>query len=275
MSGPEPDTHADNGTAPPNPHRPPVMTRPTEPAGDTAHEHWRPLLTAMRAAGARAGADAADWWAQDTIGGRATGDTTAVARRIVSGIDDGDPQTCDQLPTFADSGAFGDVPGEADLINEIGADRQRWAPLTSAQRHELVAAYADSFDEAVLDRAGQLCHDVLEPDDEPDEDDGGPLSVGDPDTMRTRLLAGMCATCIFRPGNPMHLNPGRLRDLVDQARAGDGFIVCHSTLAGMAPPGVKPAVCRGFADRYGTQALQIMGRLFGFDEIEPPNVHHG
>jgi hypothetical protein len=73
----------------------------------------------------------------------------------------------------------------------------------------------------------------------------------------------------------MQLNPGRLRNLVDQARSGDGFIVCHSTLPGMAPPGVKPAVCRGFADRYDTPALQIIGRLFGFDEIEPPTVHHG
>lgn len=100
-----------------------------------------------------------------------------------------------------------------------------------------------------------------------------PLSVGDPDTMRTRLLARKCATCIFRPGNPMHLHPGRLRDLV--ADAGDGFIICHSTLPGMAPNGVKPAVCRGFADRYDTQTLQIMGRLFGFDEIEPPTEAHG
>jgi hypothetical protein len=56
----------------------------------------------------------------------------------------------------------------------------------------------------------------------------------------------------------MHLNPGRLRDLVAQAGAGDGF-----------------TVCRGFADRCHTQTLQIMGRLFGFDEIEPPTVHHG
>jgi hypothetical protein len=225
----------------------------------------------MRAAGARAGTDAADWWAQDAVGGRATGDTTPVARRIRSGIDDGDPQIGDQLPTFAASGAVGDVPGEADLINEIGADPQRWAPLTSAQWDETVAAYAVSFDQAVLDRVTRLCRDVLEPDDQPGEDDGVPLSVGDPDTMRTRMLARMCATCIFRAGNPMHLNPGRLRDLVAQARTGDGFIVCHSTLPGMAPPGVRPAVCRGFADRYDTQALQIMGRLYG----EPPNVHHG
>lgn len=245
------------------------MNGPGEQQGGIQHDWWPALVTAVRAAGARE--QAADWWAQDTLGGRATGDTAAVARRIMAGIDDGDPHICDQLPTFASN----DVPGEADLINELGAGPRQDKPLTSKHRDDGVTAYAMSFDQAVLDRAGQLCRDVLEPADGPDEDDGGSLSVGDSDTMRTRLLARPCATCIFRPGNPMHLHPGRLRDLVDQARGGDGFIVCHSTLPGMAPPGVKPAVCRGFADRYDTQALQIIGRLFGFDEIEPPTVHHG
>jgi hypothetical protein len=96
------------------------------------------------------------------------------------------------------------------------------------------------------------------------------LSVGDLDKMRTRLLARMCDTCVFRPGNPMHLRRGRLRDLVEQARAAESYIVCHSTLPGMAPEGVQLAVCRGFADRYHTQALQVIERLFGFTEVEPP-----
>ena len=96
------------------------------------------------------------------------------------------------------------------------------------------------------------------------------LSVGDPATMRTRLLARMCDTCVFRPGNLMHLRQGRLRDLVEQARQAQSFIVCHSTLPGMAPDGAEPAVCRGFADRYHTQSLQLIERLFGFTEVEPP-----
>ena len=96
------------------------------------------------------------------------------------------------------------------------------------------------------------------------------LSVGDLETMRTRLLARMCDTCVFRPGNLMHLRQGRLGDLVEQARAAESYIVCHSTLPGMAPEAVQPAVCRGFADRYRTQALQVIERLFGFTEVEPP-----
>jgi hypothetical protein len=96
------------------------------------------------------------------------------------------------------------------------------------------------------------------------------LSVGDLETMRTRLLSRMCDTCVFRPGNLMHLRQGRLRDLVEEARAAESYIVCHSTLPGMAPEGVQPAVCRGFADRYRTQALQAVERFFGFTEVEPP-----
>jgi hypothetical protein len=109
-------------------------------------------------------------------------------------------------------------------------------------------------------------------DDEVGEDAGAAavLSVGDPETGKTRLLAGMCTTCVFRPGNQMHLTPGRLRDLVDETLRARSYIVCHSTLPGMAPDGVRPAVCRGFADRYDTQALQIIRRLFGFIEIDPP-----
>ncbi|XVV10911.1 hypothetical protein ACQP2X_39650 [Actinoplanes sp. CA-131856] len=96
------------------------------------------------------------------------------------------------------------------------------------------------------------------------------LSVGDLETMRSRLLARMCDTCVFRPGNLMRLQQGRLRDLVEQARAAESFIVCHSTLPSGAVEGVKPAICRGFADRYSTQALQVIERLFGFTEVEPP-----
>ena len=96
------------------------------------------------------------------------------------------------------------------------------------------------------------------------------LSVGDPETMRTRLLAQMCDTCVFRPGNLMQLRQGRLRDLVEEARQAQSYIICHSTLPGMTADGLQPAVCRGFADRYHTQSLQVIERLFGFTEVEPP-----
>jgi hypothetical protein len=73
----------------------------------------------------------------------------------------------------------------------------------------------------------------------------GALSVGDPALMKSRRLTEMCSTCVFRPGNTMRLREGRLRDLVEEARADESYIVCHSTLPGMAPDNVKPAICRG------------------------------
>ncbi|WP_431895527.1 HAD domain-containing protein [Micromonospora haikouensis] len=101
-------------------------------------------------------------------------------------------------------------------------------------------------------------------------DEGWDLSVGDPVRRKSRLLSRQCATCIFRPGNPMHLAEGRLRDLVAEARQNESFVVCHDTLPYHRDAGVKPAICRGFADRYSTQALQVIERLFGFIEVDPP-----
>jgi hypothetical protein len=98
-------------------------------------------------------------------------------------------------------------------------------------------------------------------------------SVGDRETMKSRLLTEQCATCIFRAGDPMHLAPGRLKDIVGQALRREGFIVCHATLRGVAPRGTKPAICRGFFDRYSTQALQVIGRLWGFLLVAPPEGH--
>jgi hypothetical protein len=98
------------------------------------------------------------------------------------------------------------------------------------------------------------------------------LSVGDPVARKSRLLSRQCDTCIFKPGNTMSLSPGRLRDLVDEARTRGSFIVCHETLPyADPPPGILPAICRGFHDRYHTAALQIIGRLWGYVEVDPPD----
>ncbi|MFC8906532.1 hypothetical protein [Micromonospora sp. NPDC057140] len=111
---------------------------------------------------------------------------------------------------------------------------------------------------------------MLEPADEPGTDRSPRLSVGDPELRKTRRLARECDTCIFKPGNLMRLSEGRLRDLVAEARRNESFVVCHDTLPHYRNRDVKPAICRGFADRYSTQALQVIERLFGFIEVDPP-----
>ena len=40
----------------------------------------------------------------------------------------------------------------------------------------------------------------------------------------------MCATCIFRPGNPMHLRPGRVQSMVEDCEQSDSYITCHETM---------------------------------------------
>lgn len=72
-----------------------TITTGTPPASDIVVR----LLDAAYQAGAAAGRQAADWWAQHTVGGQAHGDTASTARRILAGIDDGDPAVLDQLPT--------------------------------------------------------------------------------------------------------------------------------------------------------------------------------
>lgn len=104
--------------------------------------------------------------------------------------------------------------------------------------------------------------------DDPD-DTGRGLSVGDPVLGKTRLLARECDTCIFKPGNLMHLDPGRLKQLVAEARGDAGYIVCHSTLP-YAGSLIPPAICRGFAGRYSTWQLQVIERLWGFVEVDAP-----
>jgi hypothetical protein len=69
---------------------------------------------------------------------------------------------------------------------------------------------------------------------------------------KVHVLAERCDTCVFHPGNRMHLNPGRLRDLVESNLALDTALVCHSTLGTE-----HNAVCRGFFDAYGTEVTAL------------------
>ncbi len=110
-------------------------------------------------------------------------------------------------------------------------------------------------------------------DDDEDEDDGVRAgSVLGPNGPR--VLDAKCATCIFRPGNPMDLRPGRVKGMVRDSLAGGGFITCHATLP-YAGTGAESAVCRGFFDAHGwaSNVLRVWSRLGGFDYVRPPEGH--
>jgi hypothetical protein len=82
-----------------------------------------------------------------------------------------------------------------------------------------------------------------------------------------RVMAKQCPTCIFRPGNPMMLRPGRVKDMVATCKRRDSFVVCHEKLGKVVGPRAKGAVCRGFFDRYDTTPLQLARRLNAVKEI--------
>jgi len=92
-------------------------------------------------------------------------------------------------------------------------------------------------------------------------------------TKRPRLLSEQCETCVLRPGNPMHLRAGRLRDMCNEAiKDGSQGIICHDTLTYGPFPDYGPAVCRGFYDTMGyrNNFIRIMDRLGGFEIVPPP-----
>ncbi len=72
---------------------------------------------------------------------------------------------------------------------------------------------------------------------------------------KVHVCRDKCPTCIFHPGNRMHLAPGRVSEMVQEALAVQSAIVCHSTLDG------DNAVCHGFWEHHQTAPLQIAERL--------------
>lgn len=78
---------------------------------------------------------------------------------------------------------------------------------------------------------------------------------------KVHVKRAMCATCIFRPGNLMCLQDGRVEQMVRAATRAESCIPCHETLEGLQ------AVCRGFHERHATQPLQVAQRL-GYIEYD-------
>ncbi len=122
----------------------------------------RRLIAAATRTGGPAGRDAADWWAQDTIGGRAPADRAADnARRILAGLDNGDPATYDTLPTPTPEQV---IDAYDNQTPPIGPD---WPSLPAADRDTFDDAYASAYTDAVHTRITRLCRLILAPADQP------------------------------------------------------------------------------------------------------------
>ncbi len=105
------------------------------------------------------------------------------------------------------------------------------------------------------------------------EDDDEPVQVSAFDADgKLRVLIEKCSTCIFRAGNLMRLNRGRVQDMVQSSLAGGGYITCHQTLPYGENPDFGGAVCRGFYDSFGAQSqmIRIAERLGGVVAVPSP-----
>jgi hypothetical protein len=83
---------------------------------------------------------------------------------------------------------------------------------------------------------------------------------------KVHVMKEMCKTCVFRPGNLMQLEPGRLAGMVNDAVEDASTIVCHSTLYLHGPP--EHAGCKGFFDRHATAPLQIAQHMGLIEWVE-------
>jgi hypothetical protein len=104
--------------------------------------------------------------------------------------------------------------------------------------------------------------------------DGPVQDITDPATGGSRLLSRQCATCILRPGDPMHLGPERLRAVIGDALAAGTFVVCHDTLTYGDYPDYGPAICRGFYDAYVARspALILLRACRRLVDVPPPEA---
>lgn len=57
----------------------------------------------------------------------------------------------------------------------------------------------------------------------------------------------------------MHLQRGRVKDMIESAKANEGVIVCHDTLMDD-----KQAVCKGFAETQHTPGLLQVAQRLGY-----------
>ncbi|WP_329318029.1 hypothetical protein [Streptomyces sp. NBC_01262] len=98
--------------------------------------------------------------------------------------------------------------------------------------------------------------------------DGLRHDVADPATWSVRICARRCGTCIFRPGNLMRLEEGRVAEMIANAIAEEGHIVGHATLGTEAP-----AICAGFAAHRNGSAASLALRLARTGVLRTAWVH--
>jgi hypothetical protein len=81
---------------------------------------------------------------------------------------------------------------------------------------------------------------------------------------KVHVQAAKCSTCIYRPGNLMHLEPGRKDSMEADAIRDEGVIPCHQTIHGKRK---QESVCRGFFDVAKHEGLLAVAERLGIVEF--------
>lgn len=97
---------------------------------------WKALLRKAETAGKKAGAASASWF----FDGNTTKETY---RRVLRGIDDGDPEILDRFPVLDLSGQWGGGTTDRDVLDDIGVDEDEY---TAEAEDALINAYRDAHD---------------------------------------------------------------------------------------------------------------------------------
>jgi len=158
--------------------------------------------------GAEHGRNAAEFWNEYALGGRATGNLVERARWLLSGVEDCNPAVLDELPSADLSSEHADGFSLRDLCVECGTDED--GPAAD----ECATAYEDGFTESVEAAVVRACTDVLiaagiDPAADEDEDEDGPRPAV-PETLSYLPIAVMddggtlCGPCVEDETNPVH-----------------------------------------------------------------------
>jgi len=82
---------------------------------------------------------------------------------------------------------------------------------------------------------------------------------------KVHVMERKCATCIYRPGNLMSLEPGRRDGMQADAIRDEGVIPCHKTIH----LGGDESVCRGFFDVAKHEGLLAAAERLGIVVFTP------
>lgn len=116
------------------------------------------MIKAIARDGTEAGKIAAAWWQQEAIGGHSTGDVTAVAANVMAGLDDGDPETMDSLPSANLSGEWADDPTVASIYGDhASASMPEFDTLEDWRVTEIGDVWEEAFNRAVHDAVYVAC----------------------------------------------------------------------------------------------------------------------